>query len=237
MKVCTKCGSEKAVSEFGKRSSTEDGIARICKSCHNGANNARNAKDPSKARARLVKWRSNSGNREKEKERLAMYRENNRSKVRERGRVWARNNIETTTRWAKENPELRRKVGREYARRNTDRSRRYNEENAEKIRITRRRWADNNRHRKNASEAAREAMKRNAVPKWANMFFLEEAYELAKLRTALHGFIWHVDHTVPLIGKIEGAHVVCGLHTESNIRVIPGKENMRKGNRYWPDMP
>jgi len=78
----------------------------------------------------------------------------------------------------------------------------------------------------------RKAAKRQATPAWANQFFIEEAYRLADLRTKMTGIDWHVDHIVPLISPL-----VCGLHVEHNLRVIPGVENLRKNNKHWPDMP
>ena len=66
-------------------------------------------------------------------------------------------------------------------------------------------------------------------PKWANEFFIEEAYRLAAMRTKMLGYKWHVDHIVPLKSKL-----VCGLHVENNLRVIPAKDNLIKGNRSWP---
>jgi hypothetical protein len=86
--------------------------------------------------------------------------------------------------------------------------------------------------RVNANQARRNASKLQATPAWANEFFIEEAYELAQLRTKATGFQWHVDHIVPLRSKF-----VCGLHVESNLQVIPAVENCIKSNKYWPDMP
>lgn len=79
---------------------------------------------------------------------------------------------------------------------------------------------------------ARVAAKARATPAWANRFFIREAYHLAKVREHVCGGKWHVDHTVPLRSDI-----VCGLHCEANLQVIPGPLNQSKSNRYWPDMP
>lgn len=84
----------------------------------------------------------------------------------------------------------------------------------------------------NADTAKRHAAKMRAIPAWANKFFIEEIYVLSALRTAMFGFQWHVDHIVPLQSEL-----VCGLHTEANLRVIPWIDNVRKHNRHWPDMP
>ena len=83
-----------------------------------------------------------------------------------------------------------------------------------------------------AYRALRRAKTRNATPGWANAFFIREAYALAKLREKVCGGKWHVDHIVPLKSKL-----VCGLHCESNLQVIPAKANVSKGNRHWPEMP
>lgn len=100
-------------------------------------------------------------------------------------------------------------------------------------------WRSRNKHFyathqawNNAKRAKYKASKLRATPPWANEFFVGEAYRLARLRTKMLGFPWHVDHIVPLRSK-----KVCGLHTHDNLRVIPGAENSSKGNRHWPDMP
>jgi hypothetical protein len=104
--------------------------------------------------------------------------------------------------------------------------------NPEKRRALHRAWDKANPGKANARTRRRQAAKLQATPAWANNFFMQEAYTLAALRTRMLGFKWHVDHVVPLRSKI-----VCGLHCEANLRVIPAVINMSKGNRYWPDMP
>lgn len=71
-----------------------------------------------------------------------------------------------------------------------------------------------------------------ATPKWANLELVREFYRLANRISLSSGIKHHVDHIVPLKSDI-----VCGLHNQFNLQVIPGKDNLRKHNRYWPDMP
>lgn len=96
-------------------------------------------------------------------------------------------------------------------------------------------WIKRNREKVNAAYARRRAAKVLAVPKWANHFFINEIYDLAKRRTALktggHDS-WHVDHSVPLKSDL-----VCGLHVEHNLQVVPASINLSKNNRHWPEMP
>jgi hypothetical protein len=95
-----------------------------------------------------------------------------------------------------------------------------------------RRWQAANPGKQPVYAARRRATRLQAMPVWANEFFIAEAYHLAKLRTKATGLEWHVDHIVPLQSK-----KVCGLHVEFNLQVIPAKVNASKSNRYWPDMP
>lgn len=94
------------------------------------------------------------------------------------------------------------------------------------------RWMRENPDKNCAYVGARRARLLRATASWANAFLIEEAYKLAALRTKMLGSEWHVDHIVPLQSKL-----VCGLHVESNLRVIPAVANLSKHNRHWPDMP
>jgi hypothetical protein len=54
-----------------------------------------------------------------------------------------------------------------------------------------------------------------------------EAADLANRREQLTGFKWHVDHVVPMQGRL-----VSGLHVWNNLAVIPASTNILKSNRF-----
>jgi len=86
-----------------------------------------------------------------------------------------------------------------------------------------------NKGKINRHTAARKAAYIQRTPVWLTQedhWMIEQAYELAALRTTMFGFAWHVDHVLPLRGK-----KVSGLHTPYNLQVIPAVENLRKSNR------
>jgi hypothetical protein len=88
----------------------------------------------------------------------------------------------------------------------------------------------NNLDKAAANAGEHRASKLQRTPKWVDseeLWLIKEAYALAALRTKMFGFSWHVDHIVPLKGKL-----VSGLHTISNLQVISRASNISKNNRY-----
>jgi len=100
----------------------------------------------------------------------------------------------------------------------------------EVLREREKRYWSKNPARRRAKKAKYRAAYINRTPKWLtniDKWMIEEAYELAILRTKLTGFEWEVDHIIPLRGK-----TVSGLHVPANLQVIPKLENAKKGNKF-----
>ena len=121
----------------------------------------------------------------------------------------------------------------------------YRQANKEKCTLVIRQWREKNRDISNAyvrkakaknpsivlaNTVKRRLAKIHRTPIWLtsdDFWMIEQMYELAALRTKTFGFAWHVDHVIPLQGKL-----VSGLHTPYNLQVIPGVENVRKSNTF-----
>jgi hypothetical protein len=92
------------------------------------------------------------------------------------------------------------------------------------------RWKSENPVKMQAIDARRRAAKLHRTPAWLtedDHWMMEQAYDIAQKRTLLFGFPWHVDHVIPLQGKL-----VSGLHVPHNMRVVSATENLRKGNIF-----
>lgn len=67
----------------------------------------------------------------------------------------------------------------------------------------------------------RERTQRQAMPPWADREKINRIY----LQARLEGM--HVDHVIPL-----NHGLVCGLHWEGNLQLLPPMENMIKSNHF-----
>lgn len=103
--------------------------------------------------------------------------------------------------------------------------------NPEKRKAQSARHYQNQKARCHAAVVARRAKQLNAIPAWADYTAIRAIYADAKRRNQ-RGARVHVDHIVPLINPL-----VCGLHVEANLQIIPAIDNWSKNNRHWPDMP
>jgi hypothetical protein len=81
-----------------------------------------------------------------------------------------------------------------------------------------------------ANLAKRRAAKLQRTPKWLSVddfWLIEQAYEVASLRSKATNIAWHVDHIFPLQGEL-----VSGLHVPTNLQVIPWFDNLFKANKF-----
>lgn len=80
---------------------------------------------------------------------------------------------------------------------------------------------------KNAISAKRHAAQLNRTPSWADIEAIRAIYRKARDLTKSTGIEHHVDHIIPLQGRL-----VSGLHVENNLQILTGHENCRKNNRF-----
>ena len=88
-------------------------------------------------------------------------------------------------------------------------------------------WAQENKGPRNAINAKRRARKLQATPAWADQEAIKAIYAEARRLEDVLGIPMHCDHVVPLQGEL-----VCGLHVETNLQVIPAALNVRKSNKF-----
>lgn len=195
-------------------------------------------KNKDKSLKQSVEWAKK--NRKRSNTIKAAYHARNIEKDKARNEIWRKANPEkmraAASRYAKAHPDKVRARKNAWNRANPEgyriRAASWRAKNPEKYRILQKEYRENNVGKLREYQVLRRAACERASPLWANKFFIDEAYRLARLRTKMLGFPWHVDHIIPIQSKF-----VCGLHVENNIRVIPGSVNQKKNNRSWPDMP
>lgn len=101
---------------------------------------------------------------------------------------------------------------------------------AAKRKMSRERWRVANPVKNVAKSKNYYLRREQRVPPWVDedaLWVIDEAVALARLRERVVGGSWHVDHIVPLHGRI-----VSGLHSPDNIQVVPAEFNMGKGRKF-----
>jgi hypothetical protein len=83
-----------------------------------------------------------------------------------------------------------------------------------------RKWQQANKDKVRLKNANERAARLQRLPTWADKSAIKDFY-----LNCPEGY--HVDHVIPLQGKI-----VSGLHVLENLQYLPAKENMSKGNKF-----
>jgi hypothetical protein len=125
--------------------------------------------------------------------------------------------IERSRFWALANPEKKHEIHRKNRQKDLEN---HNARNRE--------WNKNNKPIKAALQAKRKSAILQRTPAWdPDAHLIIAKYQLANMLSKASGIEHHVDHTIPLQGR-----KVSGLHVFSNLRVIPGSDNVKKSNKF-----
>ena len=134
--------------------------------------------------------------------------------------------------WYERNKELTKERARAWAIANpkkaSDSKTKWRQDNLETHNAINREWFANNKDKRAAYEGKRRAAELQRTPIWdPHAHIIIAKYQLAAMLSQASGTPHHVDHIIPLQGK-----KVSGLHVFSNLRVIPGSDNVKKSNKY-----
>jgi len=128
--------------------------------------------------------------------------------------------------------------GREYLYRNRDkkleRDRKYYHNNKEDKARHRKEYYKKNKEYFFAKNAKRRATKLRAIPKNQQKEEIgktKELYSKSDRLTKETGEKYHVDHIVPLQGKLTDGKRVLGAHRIDNLQILEASNNISKGNR------
>ncbi len=209
-KTCNKCGQDKPLTEYNRNKPSKDGYLNRCKLCNK----------------KILQGLKNTSPEiyERQLERGRKYKSLNKESIKLSKLAWDEANREHIKTYNKSqyDSDIEHHLAR---------AKSYRKANPEKVKEASRRWELNNpeKHRttKRRLHAKRRAIKKHALPAWANQTKIAEFYKEAVRLTGVTGIKYHVDHIVPLLGKN-----VCGLHVEGNLQVITAEENIRKNNRF-----
>ena len=207
--TCKTCNTTKPRDDFYRDARKKSRLAGQCRACWN----ARRRGQYEVADKALLSSK-----------RRELYRQNP-TRIREQSRASRNRNrqaaLERDRRYARDNAERKRAAAAAWRAADPERVKRC----ARNARIK-------NAARVYAANKKRAAQQIRALPKWADLNAIQRLYRDAKALSDATGKPWHVDHIVPL-----RSGAVCGLHCEQNLQVISGDENIKKANKWWPDMP
>lgn len=207
-KLCKRCGIIKPHSEYTPSKVTSDKCQSYCRACYAELAKNRRLKNP-----------------EKYKEQDIAFKNRHRDLINKRKREARQANLEKYRTERKKqyykNREQELKKAREYK-----------AKHAEQLAKKQSEYLKQNPHISRYFTSKRRAAEKMATPAWASSKKIMEFYITADGLGMCTGDWYEVDHIVPLQSKL-----VCGLHCEANLQVLPRSENRSKSNRYWPDMP
>ena len=201
-KACAKCKAVLPLSMFNRNRTKKDGLGTECRPCAN--------------------------------EHSKKYHKENHEAHLERGREAYSKNPESfkarARKWEFENKERKRELAAAYRAANREKIKEFSKadwaKHKEKRRAKKKEYRAANPERGAEHVRARQTRKQRAMPLWANREAIRAIYAKCREISLATGIKHHVDHYYPLKNPL-----VCGLHNEYNLRIIPAMDNLSKGNR------
>ena len=207
-KACTKCKEIKPLSLFRVDSRLKSGRGSQCQKCTAVKALENRNRNIEKARTSFTNWQKQNPTKDTERK----------------------------LKWAKENRVRTLEIGRNYYYRNKEarlaKQKETREKNPEYHRQKTNEWRKNNMGYVLAANALRHANKLQRTPKWLtkeDKKKIKGLYDEARKLTVTTGQQYHVDHIIPLQGKL-----VSGLHVPNNLQILHWKENLSKRHKYTP---
>lgn len=213
-KVCNVCLAEKPKEAFNKREDTPTGLRSECKDCQN-----------------VKRHEHYIDNREHVLEKTGQYRLEHKEDYARWKRERRANDLEGSLlkegeyreqnrervndyskKWCSENPEKVSKTRKKYYYANLDKSK-------AKSYL----WRQKNKDKVCYYSSMRRAKIKNATPLWSDLELIKDFY------TEASHFRESIDHIIPLSHPL-----VCGLHVENNLQMLPLRDNIIKNNSFTP---
>lgn len=220
-KACTKCGVVKALDEFHLAKSRKIGRVSRCKACCTDYQKTYNfiqslvRSAPSEKccpRCNVTKPASEFFPNAVRKDQLSVYCQSCQ-------RIYMAEKQYDKKRYAeKRSEELAR--GAVYRAANTEKIR-------QRVSISRAIHRHKHVGRIRVKNVERKLRIKGATPSWANRKAMAAIYDEARRLEREDGRKRHVDHVIPLHGRN-----VCGLHVETNLRIVFARENLIKNNKF-----
>lgn len=221
-KTCTGCGEAKPLSGF-TFDKWRGRYFAACKECTNAKQRERYLKNREAKLRQCAEYRE--ANKENVKASLADWYQRNKDHVLERSKKYR--SSDRVKAMERERQKLRYESNRAAIQLQRKEYYAANKEAQEKRRQYLGEHYRNNKPAYYARRMKRIAAEKQAIPKWASLAAIVEIYETAIAKTEETGTPHEVDHIIPLQGRL-----VCGLHVEYNLRVVPRHENRSKSNNW-----
>lgn len=201
IKRCTKCKETLSRESFNKNKSKGDGLATECRACTKVQGKKYHAENHE---AHLARGR-------------AAYQAN-KDAYKARARKWETENIERKRELRAIYRLLNGEKIQEFGKRDWIR-------HGEKRRAAKKAYRAANPERGAEYVRARQTRKQKAMPAWADRDAIRAIYAECRRISQETGIKHHVDHYYPLKNPL-----VCGLHNQYNLQIIPAAQNQSKGN-------